>query len=155
MAEKKEHMRWQLRAPGGATWHWSVAGEDLEVHTTYVGDALKSVLQSARDLQLGSGSSIALLLSEPGGTRVFFSGAEEEVYVQVVQFSDLQSMDNRWAGGQPRWAGRISTSGFIDDVRSMAEQLLLEVGESRYLKEWGHPFPSRELRALHGHTPAS
>ncbi|MCX4825967.1 hypothetical protein OG883_40505 [Streptomyces sp. NBC_01142] len=148
MAEKMRHMHWELIGTGSATWRWSVAGEDLEVHTTYLGDALKSILQSARDLQIGSRSSFAVFESEPSGTRVFFSGAEDEVYVQIVYFDDLQSMDNRWAGGQPRWAGRVSTSGFVDNVRSMAEQLLSEVGESGYQKAWGYPFPMHELQAL-------
>jgi hypothetical protein len=145
MAERKEHTRWELFRPEFATWHWSVAGEGLEIHTTYLGDALKSLLQSAHDLQLVHRT----LHGRAGGTRVFFSSAEEEVFVQIVYFRDLTSPENWWAGGQPRRAGRISTSGFIDDVRLMAERLLSEVGESRYLKEWGHPLPIRELQALH------
>ena len=141
-------MYWGLMGPGTATWHWSAAGKDLEIQTTYLGDALKSLLRSARDLQVGSRSSFVVLEDEPSGTRVFFSDAREDVYVQVVCFSDVQSTANRWAGGKPIWAGRVSTAGFIDEVRSMAEQLLVEFGEARYLKEWGHPFPMRELEAL-------
>jgi hypothetical protein len=147
--EKRSNMRWQLTGPGNAVWYWSPGGEELEIGTTYVGDALKSLLQSARDLQIGSGSSISHFLDEPGGTRVFFSGAVDEVYVQIVSFDDLQSEINRWAGGKPRWAGRVSTSDFVDGVRAMAERLLSEVGESGYLKRWGAPFPMNELHALH------
>ncbi|CAL9330234.1 hypothetical protein SUDANB6_00057 [Streptomyces sp. enrichment culture] len=141
-------MHWKLGGHGSPDWHWEVAGEHLRVHTTYLGDALRSLLRSARDLQLGSGSSIAHFPGEPGGTRVFFSGAEEEVYVQLVDFPGLQSTANRWAGGTPVWAGRVSTAGFVEDVRSMAERLLAEVGEERCLKQWGGPFPLRELEAL-------
>jgi hypothetical protein len=142
-------MRWRLGAgPGNAVWHWSVAGRELEVHSTYLGDGLKSLLESARDLRIGSRSSFAHFQDEPMGTRIFFSAAEETVYVQIVWFQDLQSTDNRWAGARPIWDGRVSTMGFVNEVHRMTEQLLAEVGEEGYRKRWVDPFPSRELEAL-------
>ena len=40
--------------------------EVIEVHTTYVGNGLRSVVQAAIDLRLGSSSAIAFLPAEPG-----------------------------------------------------------------------------------------
>ncbi len=122
----------------------------MHIRTSYIGDALKNLLAATVDLQLGSSATFTHFLDEPSGHRMFFSGvADNAMYVQIVEFDDLYSEDNRWAGGVPRWHGRVSVPHFIDAVRAMAEAVLEKHGEEGYLKSWVHaPFPSRELALL-------
>jgi hypothetical protein len=141
-------MRWTLSGPGSAVWTWEVAGERIVVHASYLTDGLASLLRSAGDLSGGSRSTFTLFAQEPGGNRVFFSGAAEEVFVQVVAFPDVYSTAARWAGGRQTWAGRVSTAGFLTDVRAMAEDLLARHGDQGYRETWGHPFPHDELRRI-------
>ena len=121
-------MRWQLVGHGSARFSWTVAGGLVEVSTSYVGDALGGLIQAASDLKIGASATFTYFLGEPGGYRMFFSGAVEEVFVQLVQFDDLQTEAERWKGGVLVWAGRVKTSDFVNSVRLMAESLLQESG---------------------------
>jgi hypothetical protein len=127
---------------------WDVAGATLEVPSSYVGDALGELMQTALDLKKGGRSSFCHFLGEPGGYRMFFSGADAEVYVQVVRFPDLQSEGARWAGGTVIWAGRILTNGFIESVIGMGNAIIHDLGIDGYRKIWGKPFPVELLSAL-------
>lgn len=145
-------LRWQIENPGSAIFIWSFPKEAIEIHTTYIGDGLGSVLQAAIDLRLGSSSAIAFLPAEPGGTCLFFAGAEATVYLQVVNFDDMQSERHRWSGGSLRWHGRISVGHFIRQVVHMAEDLLRECGGvDAYSEAWGGgSFPVSKLELLRG-----
>lgn len=141
-------MRWKLGAYGSARFSWDVAGGPIELNTSYVGDALGGLIQAAIDLKIGASATFTHFLGEPGGYRMFFSGAADEVFVQVVQFDDLQSETERWKGGAIAWAGRVGTADLIEAVRLMGEGVLQENGLDGYQRSWGRPFPSRELDAL-------
>lgn len=141
-------MRWQLGAYGSARFSWDVAGRTIEVSTSYVGDALDGLIRAASDLKVGASATFTHFLSEPGGHRIFFSGAAEEVFVQLVQFDDLQSETERWKGGVLVWSGRVKTDDFVMSVRLMSELMLQEKGLDGYRRAWGKPFPVRELEAL-------
>lgn len=120
------------------------------MHTTYLGDGLGSIVKAANDLRLGSSSAIAFIPAEPGGTCLFFAGAGEDAYLQVVQFADMQSESARWSGGILRWHGRVGVSQFIRGVMLMAEGVLMQCGGAdAYSRAWGGiPFPARELDIL-------
>src|SRR4051794_7095255 len=105
-------LRWHIGSPGSATFSLILSQETIEVHTTYVGDGLGSVLQAAVDLQGGSSSAIAFLPAEPGGTCLFFAGADADVYLQLVHFEDMSSEGGRWSGGRLCWHDRISVMHF-------------------------------------------
>ncbi|MET7952012.1 hypothetical protein [Micromonospora sp. NPDC005324] len=141
---------WEVKNVGLADLHWVVGSDGLTVHTTYLGDGLGSLMQAAVDLQLGSSATVALLQAEPAATWFIFSGATDEVYVQIVQFDDVQSEDRRWSGGISRWRGRVEVAGLISAVRRMAEEALARAGSlDRYQRNWGGiPFPSEKLAAL-------
>ncbi|WP_432191032.1 hypothetical protein [Streptomyces sp. bgisy027] len=142
---------WKMVRTGSADLVLRFPQETIEVHTTYVGDGLGSVVQAAIDLQLGSSSAIAFLPAEPAGTFLFFSGADEGVvYLQVVQFADMESESRRWSGGSLRWRGLVDVRVFIRSVVVMADAVLAKCGGSEaYSKAWsGIPFPCDELEAL-------
>ncbi|GAA1778056.1 hypothetical protein GCM10009681_56380 [Luedemannella helvata] len=143
-------LRWHIAAPGSATFSMSSSQETVDVHTTYVGDGLGSVLQAAIDLQGGSSSAIAFLPGEPGGTCLFFAGADSDVYLQVVQFEDMSSESRRWTGGRLRWHDRISVKSFACQVALMAEEALARSGGvEAYRAAWGGvAFPSKKLQLL-------
>jgi hypothetical protein len=128
----------------------ALSAEVIDVHTTYVGNGLRSVVQAAIDLRLGSSSAIAFLPAEPGGTSLFFAGADEDVYLQVVQFADMQSESRRWSGGRLRWHGRVGVQELARSVVLMADDVLVQAGGSdAYSKAWGGiSFPIRELETL-------
>ncbi|MEU8599461.1 hypothetical protein [Streptomyces parvulus] len=141
---------WIMGQPGSAEFVVKFPQEVIEVHTTYVGDGLGSIMKAANDLRLGSSSAIAFLPAEPGGTCLFFAGASEEAYLQIVQFADMQSESGRWSGGILRWHGRVGVSQFIRGVMLMAEGVLVQCGGTdAYSKTWGGiPFPASELDIL-------
>jgi hypothetical protein len=144
-------MEWRRDpAPGGAALVIKLSGEELALETTYVGDGLGSVLRAALDLGKGSSSALAFLPSEPSGVCLFFSGAEVDVYLQVVRFADMQSPENRWAGGRLLGAGRIRVRDFITQVVLMVEGILDAYGGADgYKRDWGGvAFPEAELDAL-------
>jgi hypothetical protein len=92
----------------------------------------------------------ALLHAEPAGTWFTFSGAADEVHVQIVQFDDVHSEDRRWSGGVSRWHGRVEVAGLVLAVQRMAEEAVARAGSpERYQRNWGgNPFPSEKLATL-------
>lgn len=150
MAMDELSMHWKMHPPGSADLVLHLPREVIEIHTTYIGNGLGSVVQSAIDLRLGSSSAIAFLPAEPGGTCLFFSSADEEAYLQVVQFTDMASESGRWRGGSLRWHGRVGVRTFIRSVVLMAGEVLVQCGGSdAYSRAWGGiPFPIRELETL-------
>jgi hypothetical protein len=150
MAMDELSLHWWMGQPGSATLALHFPRETIEIHTTYVGDGLGSVVQAAIDLRLGSSSSIAFLPAEPGGTCLFFAGADEEAYLQVVHFADMESEAGRWSGGSLRWHGRVDVREFIRSVVLMADEVLVQCGGSdAYSRAWGGiSFPTRELETL-------
>ncbi|MFH8394278.1 hypothetical protein [Streptomyces sp. NPDC018036] len=141
-------MQWILSGYGSARFIWMIGSERVEIPSSYIGDALDGLMQAALDLQLGSSATFAYFMGEPDGYRMFFSGASDEVYVQVVHFVDLQSEEGRWAGGTVSWAGRVGKDAFIDDVCSMGEKVIRDNGSDGYERAWGKPFPASLLQKL-------
>lgn len=85
---------------------------------------------------------------------MFFAGAKDEAYLQIVQFVDMQSPARRWSGGRLVWAGSIGVREFVDRVIVMAERVLIDHGGvDSYAGSWGGtPFPIdllQELRDVH------
>jgi hypothetical protein len=145
------NLNWRLLGPGSAGCYLELGGQDVELRTSYLGDALRGLMRAALDLKVGSSSALAYFLGEPAGYRMVFSGGEQgEVYMQVVYFSDLQSEGREWMDGKVLWAGLISIEGFIAAVRRMGGEVVVEYGEEGYLKIWGMPFPGDMLRLLEG-----
>lgn len=143
-------MTWRLTGPGSATLTVVVGTEAVELHTTYVGDGLGSVLQAAIDLRLGARSTIALLPDEPGGTYLFFGGANDDVYLQIVIFPNAQLVESRWTGGQILWHGRVDVQQFLRQTLVMADNLLERIGgPDSYATAWGGiRFPADLLARL-------
>ncbi|WP_148308133.1 hypothetical protein [Actinoplanes friuliensis] len=143
-------LRWRITGSGSATFCLDLREETVEIHTTYVGDGLGSVLQAALDLQGGSSSAIAFLPAEPGGSCLFFGGASSRVYLQIVDFQDMSSEDGRWGGGRLRWNGHVSVDRFVRQAATMAEDVLAEYQDAAsYRVAWGGiPFPVDNIRRL-------
>jgi hypothetical protein len=85
---------------------------------------------------------------------MFFGGAKDEVYLQIVRFADMQSRERRWSGGQLIWEGLIGVGEFVGNVLSMTEVVLVESGGvDSYADSWGGiQFPLdllQELQDIH------
>ncbi|MCD0445859.1 hypothetical protein LO763_19810 [Glycomyces sp. A-F 0318] len=143
-------LQWKMGHAGAADLVFGRGTASIEVRTTYIGDGLGSMVQAAVDLQRGSRSAVAHLPAEPSGTCLFYGGASSEVYMQIVQFADMQSVAARWSGGKLRWHGRVDTREYLRTVAFMAEEVLDQCGGAEaYAKAWGGiPFPMSELEAL-------
>ncbi|HEY3870058.1 MAG TPA: hypothetical protein VGM10_16965 [Actinocrinis sp.] len=118
-----------------------------------MGDALAELFRAALDLKLGSSASLAHLAGEPGGWRVFFSGAADLVLVQIVRFPDLSSPQRWWTGGQLAWSARVRTEEVIAAILDMGERARAAYPAQEYEQRWGLPFPDAGLELLRG--PAS
>ena len=141
MPQAPMRMEWALKGPGSAWFIWDVEGTRIQIGTTYLADGLASVLDMAIDLSLGAGATFAVLEGEPGGHRIFCSGATDAVFVQVVGFEDLGGPGTWWKGADLRWHGRVPVADVVDCVRAMAAGVLEGYGAEGYRKEWGMPFP--------------
>lgn len=146
----KLSLRWVLSNAGSADFYFHFMSESVKIHTTYVGDGLGSLIEAAVDLQNGSRSAIAYLPAEPGGNCMFFGGAGIDVYIQIVQFTDMESESSRWSGGKLRWSGRVDVRKFVQGVAIMAEEVLSQCGGVEgYSQAWsGAPFPVCDLESL-------
>ncbi|MFB6722386.1 hypothetical protein ACFCV3_19575 [Kribbella sp. NPDC056345] len=135
---------------GSADLRLEVAGEVVVVHTTYLGDGLGSLLRAADALRMGASATWAFLPAEPGGTCLFFGGADDEVGLQIVEFADMVSESEQWSGGRLRWRGRVGVRAFVRGAVVMADEVLVQCGGvDGYLKAWGGiPFPLEQLEAL-------
>lgn len=147
---KQFSLHWKMVRAGSADVVLRFPREAIEVHTTYIGDGLGSMVQAAIDLRLGSRSAMAFLPAEPTGTFLFLTGADEEAYLQVVQFADMESESRRWSGGSLRWRGRADVRTFIRSAVTMADDVLVRCGSTaEYSRAWGGiPFPIYELEIL-------
>lgn len=142
-------LEWTIIGHGSARLTWSVGASTVSLETTYVGDGLRSILNAANDLRLGSYSTLAHLLDEPSGYLILFAGAESDVLVQIVVFPYFDhSEQRRWSGGELVWSGRIDVGSLVRAARRMAESVLDRYGVDGKLREWGMPFPINELATL-------
>lgn len=141
-------LTWTLTGTGWADLTWRHGSDTLELGTSYLGDALPDLLDAALDLQLGSSATFTHLLGEPGGHRVFFSGAAEMVFVQIVMFPDLSAARNWWAGGKPLWSARVRTAEVIAAILAMGEQARAAYPPQDYQQRWGRAFPEAKLGLL-------
>ncbi|MBT8227767.1 MAG: hypothetical protein HKP61_15545 [Dactylosporangium sp.] len=148
-------LEWNIENVGSASLVWNFRGEAVKVRTTYVGDGLGSLVQAAIDLRRGSSSAIAFLPAEPGGNCIFFAGAAEGVYVQIVSFCDMESEHKRWSGGVLRWQGSVDTANLILQVRMLTEALLERYDTAElYAGAWqGASFPLEKLEILRDDNP--
>jgi hypothetical protein len=143
-------LEWTITGHGSAQLTWVVGGDVIRIETTYMGDGLRSMLDAANDLKLGSRATIAHLLSEPSGHLMLFAGARmADVYVQIAFFPYLDdSEERRWSGGQLVWAGHVNIDSLVRAVQRMAESVLARHELDGYLRNWGMPFPLDELTRL-------
>jgi hypothetical protein len=149
MQQASMRMNWELGpGPGSARFTWKVEGATIQIGTTYLADGLASMLHMAADLSLGASASLALLVAEPGGHRIFCSGATDTVFVQVVSFEDFGSPETWWKDAELKWHGRVRVADVVGSVRAMAGDVLERHGVDGYRKLWGLPFPMTEYRSL-------
>jgi len=142
-------MAWELGpGPGSARFTWEVEDATIQIGTTYLADGLASMLHMAADLSLGASASLAVLVREPGGHRIFCSGATDMVFVQVVAFEDLGSPETWWKDADLKWYGRVPVADVVVSVRAMAGDVLQRHGADGYCKLWGMPFPMAEYESL-------
>ena len=141
-------MEWALTGPGSAQFTWDAEDTRIQIGTTYLSDGLASVLGMAVDLSLGAGATSAVLVGEPGGHRIFCSGATDSVFVQVVRFSDLGSPDTWWKDADLEWHGIVAVADVVDSTRAMATEVLQQHGGEGYRQKWGMPFPMEEYAQL-------
>ncbi len=152
MEIKSVTLKWNLTGRGWATCSLRLGDDVVDVSTSFLGDALDSLLKSATDLGLGSSSTFAHLAQEPGCTRMFLSGARFEgvdrVYLQIVRFGGHRGDDNSWEEGRVLWQGIVSLDEFVSSVRLAAQAVLDTHGEEGYRRQWGKPFPRGTFDAL-------
>jgi hypothetical protein len=142
-------LEWTITGHGSAQLTWSAGDAVIPIRTTYMGDGLRSLLRAANDLKLGSRATFTLLLREPSGHAIFFSGADREVHAQIVFFPYMDhSEDRRWSGGELKWSGRVGVGSLLLAARHMAESVLEHHGLDGYLRDWEMPFPTDELARL-------
>ncbi|WP_329192027.1 MULTISPECIES: hypothetical protein [unclassified Streptomyces] len=144
-----QRMHWKLGGFGSATWSWSVDAAEQTVRASYVGpEVLACFMNAVRDLLLECSATFVTFFNEPSGTRVFFNRAEKEVFVQIVEFADLNEPSSWWSDARLVWAGRVPAEAFVGAFMAMIEQLLSEHGTDGYRRRWGHEFPAPEWAAL-------
>ncbi len=148
MPQAQMRMEWVLVGPGGARFIWDVEETRIPIGTTYLADGLASVLDMAIDLSLGARATLAVLVGEPGGHRIFCSGATDAVFVQVVKFRDFRGPDTWWKDANLKWHGRVPVTDVVDSVRAMAAEVLKQHGVEGYRKQWGMPFPMERYEKL-------
>ncbi len=142
-------LRWTIRNFGSARLAWAADQEIIEIATTYIGDGLRSLLRAALDLRLGSTATVAGLPGEPAGHVLQFTGAAEDVYVQIVFLPNADGRGDRWRGAELRWAASIPVRSYVAAATRMAEAVLAEHGADGYQHLWGGTtFPSAELASL-------
>jgi hypothetical protein len=147
-------LTWTVTSHGWARCTWRHGSDTVELRTSYVGDALAGLFRAALDLKLGSSATLAHLPGEPGGWRIFFSGATELVLVQIVRFPDLSSPERWWAGGQLVWSARVRTDEMIAAILDMGERARAAYPPQDYEQRWGKPFPEADLDLLRGRASA-
>lgn len=144
-----QSMHWKLGGSGWATWSWSVNAAEQKVHASYVGpEVLAGFMNGVRALLLGCSATFVTFVDEPSGTRVFFNQAEKEVFVQIVEFADLNEPSSWWSDARLVWAGRLPTEAFVGSFMAMIKELLSEHGTDGYRRRWGYEFPVLEWAAL-------
>ncbi|WP_448317588.1 hypothetical protein [Streptomyces sp. CO7] len=122
---------------------------EQKVHASYVGpEALAAFMNGVRDLLRGCSATFVTFLGEPSGTRVFFNQTEKEVFVQIVEFADLNEPSSWWSDAKLVWAGRLPTEAFVEAFMTMIEELLSEHGTDGYRKCWGYEFPALQWETL-------
>ncbi|MFI1586293.1 hypothetical protein [Embleya sp. NPDC020630] len=142
-------MRWKLGGSGWARWSWSVNDAEQKVHASYIGpEVLAGFINGVRALLLGCSATFVTFVDEPSGTRVFFNQTEKEVFVQIVEFADLNEPSSWWSDARLVWAGRVPTEAFVTAFMAMIEELLSKHGTDGYRRRWGYEFPVLEWAAL-------
>jgi hypothetical protein len=136
----------EVRA-GWMPWTLSHEGRSVDIGVSYISDALEDMLEACVRLLEGSRSATFAWEGEPEVFRWVFTSTGDVVSVRLEQYVD-----------DPEWRPELQPAILIDaeagvvsfcqSVAAAVAQLLDDIGEERYLKEWGVHFPTTLLRRV-------
>lgn len=128
----------------------TISHDDQSVHLTasYLGDAMRDLLQAVADLLAGAEAARCSWAEEPGEYRWVFHQSDGVVGVQILWFGDNQE-------GEPDESGinKFATSlPLIDLATAIAEgasKVLTKYGSEGYFQQWARaPFPETLLSTV-------
>jgi len=134
----------------GPRWvhaEFSEGGREVAVEGSCLSDAIADLLQATRLMVSGSQDTSCRWQNEPGETRLSFHREVDRVRIQVATYdSSFSRSDDR--SGVVAFEGSESVHRTGVMVKQQFDRILYELGEGGYLRIWGRPFPSEELKRL-------
>ena len=133
-------------------WGWAEAGIGDDVgHATvpasYIGDALGDLLYAVWLCASGAPETRCSWLDEPGEYRWILRREADEVRLLILEFPDDHPPRPDGVGAL-LFETRQDWSAIARPIALAASRILEKHGESGYLSEWGHPFPSATLALI-------
>jgi hypothetical protein len=136
----------EVRA-GWMLWTLSHESRSVDIAVSYISDALEDMLDACVRLLEGSRSATFAWEGEPEVFRWVFTSTGDVVSVRLEQYVDDPKRRPELQPGIliDAEAGVVS---FCQSVAAAVAQLLDDIGEERYLREWGAHFPTTLLRRV-------
>lgn len=145
---RRVHFTYELVGTGWAAASIEGADSSVELHASYLGDALGVLLGAINALLEGGESARCSWEVEPGEFRWIFArrGAAVELTILTLPsaFPELPDEDGNEIFRTVEPLREVASS-----VANAAQRILDDLGEAEYLDRWvQYPFPIERLRSL-------
>lgn len=155
MAVKIEY---RLGDAGWADCNFAIGSNTTTVEASYIGDALRELVEATLTIVEGSAHSVAHFYDEPGECRLVLELQGYQIRVRILEFPETWSEEPDEAGAA-RLDAMCAFREFAEAVLVAARTVLDTHGLQGYVEKWGrHEFPADAVykleHALQGATPS-
>jgi hypothetical protein len=149
-------IEYRLYDAGWADCEVAVDSNVATVQASYLGDALRELIEATLAIVEGSAYSVANFCEEPGECRFVLEPAGDRMRLRILEFPEIWSKEPDEEGAV-RFDAVCGLREFAGAVLIAARAVLNSHGLEGYLEKWRrHEFPSEAVykldRALRGAT---
>jgi hypothetical protein len=131
---------YRLDDAGWADCDVAIGSSSIIVEASYIGDALRDLVQAALAVVEGAPYAVARFLDEPGECRFVLEPQGDQVRVRILRFSETWSEEPDGAGAV-RLDAMCALREFAEVVLTATRTILNTYGLQTYRERWRHEFP--------------
>ncbi|TPL93675.1 hypothetical protein [Mesorhizobium sp. B2-3-12] len=131
---------YRLDDAGWADCDVAIDSKTASVEASYVGDALRDLVQATLAIVDGAPYAVARFLDEPGECRFVLEPQGNQTRVRLLSFPETWSEEPDGAGAV-RLDAMCLLREFAEAVLTATRTILSSHGLQNYRERWGHEFP--------------
>ena len=131
---------YRLDDAGWADCDVAIGSSTTTVEASYIGDALRDLVQATLAVVEGSPYAVARFLDEPGECRFVLEPQGDQIRVRILEFPETFSEEPDGAG-TVRLDAICALREFAEVILTATRAVLDTHGLQSYKEKWRHQFP--------------